>query len=176
MPFESSLPLVIASGLCGLVAVYIWTRTQAYPALVVGVVFMLAGLGFFIADRFVVTDREYLEELFPRLARAVEERDFPMIMAALDPELHAFRKEAEDVLKRVKPTKVLITFMDIAVDPAKNSQKATADLVVRVAGNEIETGPPGDILAEFRVLLQKKDGTWLIQDAEADRARLGPPR
>jgi hypothetical protein len=107
----------------------------------------------------VVTDREYLEELFPRLARAVEERDFPTIMAALDPELHAFRKEAEDVLKRVKPTKVLITFMDIAVDPGKNPQKATADLVVRVAGNEIETGSPGDILAEFRVLLQKKDGT-----------------
>lgn len=100
----------------------------------------------------------------------------PTIMAALDPDLRGFRKEAEEVLKRVRPTKALITFMDNAVDSGKSPEKATADLVVRVAGNEIATGTPGNILAEFRVLLHRKDGTWLIQDAEADRARLGLPR
>lgn len=135
---------------------------------------ILAGLGVFIADRLVVTDRESIEELFPRLARAAEERDMPTIMAALDPEFHAFRKEAEEVLQRVRPTKILITFLEVAVDPAQSPSKATADVVVRVAGDGIEAGMPGDLLAELRVLLQKKDGRWLIQDAEADQARLGP--
>ena len=176
MPFESSLPLVVAFGVFGLIAVSLWARTQAHLALVMGVLFILAGLGVFIADRLVETDRESIEELFPRLARAAEERDMPTIMAALDPEFHAFRKEAEEVLKKVKPNKILITYLDVAVDPAKSPAQATADLVVRVAGDDVEAGVPGDILAEFRVLLQKKDGTWLIQDAEADQARLGPPR
>jgi hypothetical protein len=45
-----------------------------------------------------------------------------------------------------------------------------------VAGNVIDTGMPGDMLAEFRALLHKKDGTWLIRDVEADRTRLGQPK
>lgn len=174
MPFESSLPLVIACGLFGFMAICLWTQSRAYPALVVGALLILAGLGVFIADRLVVTDRESIEELFPRLARAAEERDMPTIMASLDPEFHAFRKEAEEVLQRVRPTKILITFLEVAVDPAQSPSKATADVVVRVAGDGIEAGMPGDLLAELRVLLQKKDGRWLIQDAEADGARLGP--
>lgn len=176
MPFESSLPLVVASVLCGLIAASIWTRNQTMPLLAISVMCFLAALGFWITDRFVVTDREYLEDLFPRLAQAAEQQDIPTIVAAVDPELHPLRQEAEQVLKRVKPTRILITYLDVTVDAAKSPPQATADVVVRVAGNTIEAGVPGDILAEFRVLLHKKDGTWLIRDVEADRTRLGQPR
>ena len=95
------------------------------------------------------------------------------IVAAVDPDLHPLRQEAEQVLKRVKPTQILITFLEVAVDATRNPPQAAADVVVRVAGNVIETGTPGEMLAEFRVLLHKKDGTWLIRDVEADRTRLG---
>jgi hypothetical protein len=176
MPFESSWPLVVASVLCGLIAAYIWTRNQTMPLLAISVMCFLAALGFWITDRFVVTDREYLEDLFPRLAQAAEQQDIPALVAAVDPELHPLRQEAEQVLKRVKPTRILITYLDVAVDAAKSPPQATADVVVRVAGNTIAAGVPGDILAEFRVLLHKKDGTWLIRDVEADRTRLGQPR
>ena len=176
MPFESSLPLVVASVLCGLIAASIWTRNQTMPLLAISVMCFLAALGFWITDRLVVTDREYLEDLFPRFAQAAEQQDIPTILAAVDPELHPLRQEAEQVLKRVKPTRILITYLDVAVDAAKSPPQATADVVVRVAGNTIEAGMPGDILAEFRVLLHKKDGAWLIRDVEGDRARLGQPR
>jgi len=96
--------------------------------------------------------------------------------AAVDPELHPLRQEAEQVLRRVKPTSILITYLDVAVDSARRPTEATAHLVVRVAGLASEAGMPGDALAEFRVLLHKRDGTWLIRDVEADRARLGKPR
>ena len=176
MLFESSLPLVVASVLCGLIAAYIWTRNQTMQLLAISVMCFLAALGFWITDRLVVTDREYLEDLFPRLAQAAEQQDIPTIVAAVDPELHSLRQEAEQVLKRVKPTRILITYLEVTVDTAKSPPQATADVVVRVAGNTIESGGPGDILAEFRVLLHKKDGTWLIRDVEADRTRLGQSR
>lgn len=176
MPFESTLPVVVASALCGLIAAYIWTRSQTTPLLVFAGGFFLAAIGLWITDRLVVTDRECLEDLFPRLAQAAEQQDIPMILAAVDPELLPLRQEAEQVLKRVKPTRILITYLDIAVDEAESPPQATADVVVRVAGDTVEAGTPGDILAEFRVLLHKKNGTWLIRDVEADRARFGQPR
>ena len=124
-------------------------------------------------SRLVLTDREYLQDLFPRLALAAEQQDIDAIVAAVDPDLHPLRQEAEQVLKRVKPTQILITFLEVAVDATRNPPQAAADVVVRVAGNVIETGTPGEVLAEFRVLLHKKDGVWLIRDVEADRTRLG---
>jgi hypothetical protein len=173
MSFESSLPLVVACVLGGLIAVYVWTRTQTVWLVGVAGLLLLAALGLFLTDRLVITDREYLEALFPRLAVAAEQQDIPTIVAAFDPELHPLREEAEQVLKRVKPTQILITFLEVTVDAAQSPPQATADVVVRVAGNVIDTGMPGDMLAEFRVLLHKKDGTWLIRDVEADRSRLG---
>jgi ABC-type transporter MlaC component len=92
-------------------------------------------------------------------------------MAAVDPNLHPLRREAEQALKRVKPNRILITFLEITVDVTQSPPQATADVVVRVAGNVIEIGTSAKILAEFSVLLHKKDGTWLIRDVEADRTR-----
>ena len=104
MPYEFSLPLVVACVLGGLLAVYIWTRTQTMWLLGVAGLLLLAALGLFIADRLVLTDREYLQDLFPRLALAAEQQDIDPIVAAVDPDLHPLRQEAEQVLKRVKPT------------------------------------------------------------------------
>jgi len=173
MPFESSLPLVVACVVGCLIAVYLWTHTQTLWPLGAAGLFLVAALGLFIADRLVMTDREDLLELFPRLARAAEQQDIPTILAAVDPDLHPLRQEAERILKRVKPTQILITFLEVTLDAAQDPPQATADVVVRVAGNVIDTGMPGDMLAEFRALLHKKDGTWLIRDVEADRTRLG---
>ncbi len=176
MPFESSTPLVVACALCGVVAIYWWMRTQMlWLAGLAGLVLVTA-LGLFVADRLVITDREYLEALFPRLAVAAEQRDISAILAHVDPDLTPLRREAEQILEQVKPTQILITFLEVTVDDAQNPPRATADVVVRVAGNVIDAAGPGNILAEFRVFLNKKDGLWLIRDVETDRARLGRSR
>ena len=47
----------------------------------------IAGFGAFVADSLVETDREHLQTLFPRFARAAEKQDVGTIVAALDPDL-----------------------------------------------------------------------------------------
>jgi len=45
--------------------------------------------------------------------------------------------------------------------------------VVRVTGNVIDGNTPGTILVGARVPLLRKDGRWLIQDAEVEPVRPG---
>jgi hypothetical protein len=173
MPFESSLPLVIACLLGAVVGFFVWLRVQSRWLLAVAILLATAGVGCFVADLLVETDREYLLALFPRLARAAEKQDVATIMAALDPDLRPLREEAEKVLKQVRPTEVLITKCDVAVEPAKKPPEAVANLIVRVTGNVIDKGTPGTVLVGVKVLLHKKNGQWLVKDAEGEQVRPG---
>jgi hypothetical protein len=134
---------------------------------------VLAGVGALLADWLVETDREYLQALFPRLAQAAERQDVATVMKSLDPELRPLREEAEQVLKRVRPTEVTITKLEVSVDPAKRPLQATAAMIVRITGDVIEKGNQGTVLAGVKVLLYKKDGVWLIKDAEVEKAKPG---
>lgn len=173
MPFESSLPLVAACLLGAVVVFFIWTRVQARWLLAGAAALAIAGMAAFVADSLVVTDREYLWMLFPRLARAAEKQDVATIVAAVDPDLRPLRDAAERVLKQVRPTEVLITSIDVAVDSAKKPPTAVAKLIVRVTGNVIDKTTSGTVLAGVRVLLHKKDGQWLVKDAEGEQVKPG---
>lgn len=173
MPFESSLPLVVSCLLGAVVAVFVWLRVQARWLLAVAVLLAAAGVGCVVSDWLVETDREYLLALFPRLASAAEKQDMATIIAALDPDLRPLRDEAERVLKQVRPTEVAITKCDVAVEPAKKPPEAVANLIVRVTGNVIDKGTPGHVLAGVKVLLHKKEGKWLVKDAEGEQIRPG---
>jgi hypothetical protein len=173
MPFESSLPLVVACLLGAVVAFFVWQRMQTRWFFAVAILLAAAGVGCFAVDWLVETDREYLLALFPRLALAAEKQDTATIMAALDPKLRPLREEAERVLKQVRPTEVVITKCDVAVDPAKQPSEAVANLIVRVTGNVIDKGTPGAVLAGVKVLLHKNDGTWLVKDADGEPVKPG---
>lgn len=174
-PFESSLPIVIACGVAAAIAAFVWTRVQTRGWLVAAGIGLTAGAAAFAADRWVVTDREQLVELFPRLARAAERQDVDAILAVIDPELRPVRDEAEDVLRRVKPTDVRITRLNVAVNRSQRPPEATVDMIVRVTGNLIEPAGQGTALADVRVQMHKKDGHWLVRDAEASQAKPGQP-
>jgi hypothetical protein len=118
MPFESSLPFVIACLIGASVTGAVWLNSQSRWSLATAVVLVLAGVGAFVADRLVITDRESLQSLFPQLARAAENQDVATIMAALDPELRPLRDSAEQILKQVRPKEVVITKLDVSIDPA----------------------------------------------------------
>jgi hypothetical protein len=136
-------------------------------------VLVTAGIGAFVSDRLVVTDREYLQALLPRLARAAEQQDVATIVAALDPELRPLRDAAEQVLKRVRPQEVVVTKLQVVVDPARRPPEASAAMIVRVTGEVVEKGSQATVLAAVRVLLRKTDGEWLIRDAEVEQAKPG---
>jgi hypothetical protein len=173
MPYEESLPLIAACLLGGIYTFIIWSRRQAAWLLTTAVILVIAGVGAFVADRLVVTDREYLQELFPGLARAAEKQDVATIMAALDPELRPLRDSAEQVLKRVRPKAVVITKLQVTVESKTQPPKATAAMIVRVTGDVIEKGSQGTVLAGVTVLLHKKGSEWLIRDAEVEEAKPG---
>jgi hypothetical protein len=166
MPYESSLPLVVACLAGTVVAAFMWTRDPARVWFVAAALAAIVGVGAFIVDRLVVTDREMLLELFPRLARAAEQQDLDTIIAALDPELRPLRAAAENVMRRVRPTEVVITKLDVSVEPDKNPPEAIADLIVRVTGDVTERGASGTVLAGVRVSLRKREGRWLVTDAD----------
>jgi hypothetical protein len=176
MPFESSLPLVVACLLGAVIGFFVWLRVQTRWLLAVATLLAVVGVGCFVADRVIETDREYLLALFPRLARAAERQEVSTIMAALDPDLRPLREEADRALKKVRPTEVVITRVDVAVKPAKMPPEAVVNLIVRVTGNVIDKGTPGTVLVGVRVLLHKRDGQWLVKDAEGEPVRPGKDR
>lgn len=173
MPFESSLPLVVACLLGAAVGFFVWRRVQTRLLLATAILLAAAGVGCFVADLLIETDREHLLALFPRLALAAEKQDMATIMAALDPDLRPLREAAEKVLNQVRPTEVVITKCDVAVEHGKKPPEAVANLIVRVTGNVIDKGTPGAVLAGVKVLLHKKDGKWLVKDAEGEQVRPG---
>ncbi len=173
MPFESSLPLVVACLLGAVGVFFIFLRVQVRWLAAGAILLAAIGVGCFVVDWLVETDREHLLALFPRLARAAEKQEVATIMAALDPELRPLREEAERVLKQVRPTEVVITKCDVVVERAKKPPEAVANLIVRVTGNVIDKGTPGTVLAGVKVLLHKKDGRWLVRDADGEQVRPG---
>jgi len=173
MPFEFSLPLVVACLLGAIGVLLVWLRMQSRGLIAVAALLGIAGLSAFVADYLVETDLEQLQALFPRLARAAEKQDVRTIVAALDPDLRPLREEAEKVLKQVRPTEVVITRLDVVVDPARKPPEAVGNLIVRVTGNVIDKATPGTVLAGVRVRLHKKDGKWLVKDAEGEQVRPG---
>jgi hypothetical protein len=176
MPFESSLPVVLGCAAAFVAAIFAWLQFQRPWILVAAAILALAGIAAFVADRLVVTDRETLVELFPRLARAAEAQDLATIMAALDPELRGLREEAGRVLKEVRPKEIVITKTEIRLDPAARPPAAVADLIARVNGNVIDRGAPGTVAVAVTVTLHKKDGVWLIKDADAGTLTPGAAR
>jgi hypothetical protein len=100
-------------------------------------------------------------------------QDVGEIMAALDPDLRPLREEADRVLKQVRPTDVVITKCDVAVDPAKQPPEAVATLIVRITGNVIDKGTPSTVLVGLKVQLHTQGGTWLVKDAEGEQVRPG---
>ena len=176
MPFESSLPLVVTCLLGAVIGFFVWLGVQIRWLLAVAILLAAAGVGSFAVDWAVETDREYLLALFPRLARAAERQEVSTIMAALDPDLRPLREEAEKVLKQVRPSEVAITSVDITAEPVRKPPEAVANLMVRVTGNVIDKGMPSTVLAGVKVLLHKKNGQWLVTDAEGEPVRPGKNR
>jgi len=175
-PFESSVPIAVACGVAAGIAVFIWTKTGTRSWLVAAALALVAAAAVLVTDRVVVTHREFLEALLPRLAAAAERQEIDTILAAIDPDAAAVRAEARRVLSRVKPTEVRITRLKVDVDETKRPAEARADLIVRVTGTLLEpAGGEGSGLAEVHLRFRHTNGTWLVSEAESDAALPGRP-
>jgi hypothetical protein len=162
MPFQDSLPLLVgclvAAGVC------FWLWRTAGQSIWLGLALAVGAVGIAAAtvDHLTITDREELELLLPRLAKAVQAKDLPTVLASIAPEVRPVRRQAEDAVKRFQPSQVVITKLEVEVDQTRAPLTAVAELLVRVSGRIAEQNEATGIVAAT-VTLEKRD-RWLVTD------------
>ncbi len=167
--FESPWPIYLGCAVLGLGLVVAWSQTRdlrCFGGVALSGLLALVAWG---CDSWVVTDREYLEAWFPRLARAAEQGDVDTLLAAIDPTLRPKQNEARQIMQQVKPTEVTITDLQLAIHEQRQPRAATADLICRVAGRIPGMGANDTHLVGVRVEMRKVDDQWLIVDFSAER-------
>jgi len=141
-------------------------------AVEVDLLMVLAALGAAadLTDRLVVTDREAIVDLLPRLAAAAQRRDAATVLAAIDPAIRPLREEAQALLDRLRPEEIRITRLDVTVDRTATPRTATADLLVRYVGDVGGPGGPatGQALVPLVLRLHKPADAWLVTEARID--------
>lgn len=169
VPFDSSWPVVLVAGAVAALCLLHWSQAGQKPSLAAMILALAVAAGAVVADRVVVTDRERVEELFPRLARAAEAGDAATILAAFDPALGLPRDKAERALREFRPEEVRITRLDVVVRGPPEDRRARAELLVHTRGDVRGAGGGGAVAAllELSVDLRKDGDRFLITDFTA---------
>ena len=164
MPTQDSLPLLIGCLAAAAVCAWLWKMGGQVIWLGLASVAIVVGIAAATIDHLTVTDREELELLLPRLARAVQEKDHSTLLAAIAPEVRPVQQQAEDAVKRIRPSQVVITKLEVVVDKETEPLTATAELLVRVSG-QVADQHEGTGIAAATVSREKRN-RWLITDCE----------
>ena len=162
MPYQDSLPLLV--GCLVAAGLFAWLWRLAGQSIWLGLALAVGAVGIAAAtvDHLTITDREELELLLPRLAKAVQAKDLPTVLASIAPEVRPVRRQAEDAVKRFQPSQVVITKLEVEVDQTRAPLTAVAELLVRVSGRIAEQNEATGIVAAT-VTLEKRD-RWLVTD------------
>ena len=174
MPFHDAWPWALGCAVVAGVSLLLWSQAGRRVFLVAMAAAIVLGVGCLLADWLVVTDREQIERLFPRLARAAETGDTETILAVLDPSLEPLRSEAERALREFRPEEVRITRLDVTLEGAAESRRARAEMLIHTRGDARTLGGvagPVSAFIDLTVDLRKAGGQFLITDFEADAAR-----
>lgn len=163
LPVESPWAWVgVAAGVAAL-SFLVWAQSADLRFLVAAGLAALVGAGAIVTDQFVVTDRERIEALFPRLAEAAEAGDHATILAAFAPEARASRDAAAEILRQFIPEEVRITTMQVDIPPVREATTARANFLVRTRGT-LHGSTPWSGIVEFDVPLRRDGDHWLIVD------------
>ena len=162
MPYEDTLPLLASFLLLTFVFIWMWRSSGQYKWVIVALLICAAGCGVATIDFFTQTDREQVEFLLPDLAKAVEKKDLPTLLAAIAPEIRPVQEQAEKAVLEIKPRRVLITRLDVDVLYGREFPTAVADLLVRVTGRMVGR-EEGVAIVSATVTLEKRN-QWLVTE------------
>jgi hypothetical protein len=169
---EDPLPTIILGVLLeiGLVALLLLTgQRQALYGM--AAVIVLAGLGLLV-ERWVVTDREAIEELFERGAQAVNAHDIPTVIAMIDPGDARLQATVRRALDQMPIKHVKITHLAIEVDSRSQPPTATAEVVVFADLDNRKGNVSHDHAVQpAHVDLRKQGQQWFVAHVEAREAR-----
>lgn len=164
VPFDSSWPVVVAAGAAAGLFLLLWSQAGRRAFLVAMILAVVVAAGAIVADRVVVTDRERVEDLFPRLAAAAVAGDAATILNAFDPAFDIPRAEAERALREFRPEEVRITRLEVTVSGPPADRRARADMLAHVRGDARGGGMagPAAALLDLSVDLRKDGDRFLI--------------
>ena len=173
LPVESPWAWVAVAAATAALSFLVWAQSADPRCLVAAGLACLVGAGAIVADRLVVTDRERIETLFPRLAEAAEKGDHATILAAFAPEAGASRDAAAAILDQFTAEEVRITTMQVDVPAGSPATGARAEFLVRTRGT-LRGSTPWNGIVDFDVRLRKDGDRWLIVDVQMpDQRPLG---
>lgn len=172
---EDSTPAIVLGVLLEALLALVLLKTGRRAALAaMGGVLVLVALAVLV-ERWVVTDREQLEELFARLAAALAARDADTVLAAIDPAAARVRSDARRVLA-ARLDEVTITDLRIALRPRGQPSTAEADLTARASSRPGRGSPAAQsVMGRFLIQLRKEQDRWLIESYQ-EQPLLGKPR
>ena len=162
MPYQDSLSLLIGCLAAAGLFLWLWRSFQQRGWLALSMLSVTAGIGVAALDQVTITDREAVELLLPRLARAVEEKDLATLIESIAPEVRPVQQQAERAVEKIQPSQVVITKIEVSVDSSGTLPVATADLLVRVSGRMVGQEEAMGIVAA-NVTLEKRE-RWLVTD------------
>lgn len=173
---EDSTPAIVLGVLLEALLALVLLKTGRRAALAaMGGVLVLVALAVLV-ERWVVTDREQLEELFARLAAALAARDADTVLAAIDPAAARVRSDARRVLAAARLDEVTITDLRIALRPRGQPSTAEADLTARASSRPGRGSPASQsVVGRFLIQLRKEQDRWLIESYQ-EQPLLGKPR
>lgn len=176
--FEDPTTLIVAGLLIEvLLGVALVKSGRGALALVMLGVLVLVGSGVLI-ERFVVTDREEVEDTFDGICRALMANDVQGVLSYIDPMAADVRSHVQSVLPQAHVTDARVYDLMIDVDRHVNPPTARAQFVGRVKGRFRGDGPGGAeglVLRRFTVDLHKQGERWLVVAYE-DHGTIGGRR
>lgn len=159
----------IGAGIVGelvLLALLVTTGRRAFLGLIAGVL-VLAALGVMI-ERWVVTDREQIVELFDRGAQYALAHDVNGLLSLVDPSASELQRDIRRGMTQVKVDSLAITSLEVKVDRQASPPTATADLFLKFRLNAPrEQLPNNDLHGRWLVRLHKISGHWRVVSAES---------
>lgn len=165
LPVESPWAWVGVAATVAALSFLVWAQSADLRFLVTAGLAGLAGAGAIVTDQLVITDRERIEALFPRLAEAAEAGDHATILAAFAPEAREARDAAAAILQQFTPEEVRITTMQVDVPAGSPARGARAEFLVRTRGT-LRGATPWNGIVDFDVQLRNDGDRWLIVDVD----------
>jgi hypothetical protein len=161
---DSTIVLIIAVVVAaGLVLAFLKTGRGLYLLCLGGVI--LLAMVLVLIERYVVTDREQIEETLSGAAAAVEANDFDAALAYLAPNAELLHNDILRRLQRVNVEEATITDLSIDFSPLELPPKAIARFL-GILKFEASGIPYDRILRRLTLKLAKHGDRWLIESYE----------
>ena len=121
-----------------------------------------------LIERYVVTDRELVEETLYDAAAALEANDVEAVAALIAPSGEALEREIRNRMRTMEIRTARIADLQVEFSPLELPPKASAAFLGRLEFKDAGV-PFEQILRRVRVALVEEDDRWLIQSYDLKR-------